>query len=298
MQLPRLLPGHPITQPFGVSASPALKYEPPGIFQRDAGGELRRRAVPTTVPAGWTYAPRYHDGLDISAPIGTPIPALVDGTVLRCGAVAQAGATDANRYIAFRIAPGVALYLWHLNDWAASYAGKAVRAGELIAHVGNTGLSTGPHTHGELRRLESGGETKYNMARFFIGGDLEITPDGLIVPFLGGPTAMSYAYRVREFPTPRTFHLPAGQTLLFYDPERPGGPIYKATFPMEFTGQAVGPASVNWKNLGGAARPVPDSGGGYNFLEVGDVTPYPAGGVAATTYRGLIIVASDVTLDP
>ena len=45
---------------------------------------------------------------------------------------------------------GVFSGYWHLTDITVS-AGQAVQAGDLLGHVGTTGLSTGNHLHWELR---------------------------------------------------------------------------------------------------------------------------------------------------
>lgn len=108
----------------------------------------------------------------------------------------------------------------------------------------------------------------------------------------GAPTDMSYALRVREYASPRPFRLAAGTILRFYDPNRPGKAVYQAVFAGEFTGFATGEASVDWRNLGSNPRPVPDSGGAYAFTEIGEVTPFPQGGVAADTYKGLLVVTA------
>jgi murein DD-endopeptidase MepM/ murein hydrolase activator NlpD len=286
MQLDRILPGHPITQPFGITPSPALQYEPAGIFQRDAGGDLRRRAVVSPIPTGWAYANHYHDGLDIAAPIGTPIPAPADGTIIRCRSVIQAGATDANRYLAIRVAPNVAVWYWHLNDWAWSVEGKVVKRGDLIAHVGNTGLSTGPHTHAELRRLEAV-ETKYNIERFFTGGDLAIADDGSIVQ--GGTDMLAIVDRdPLAAPNPRQFTIKAGAIVNGYHPSKPNQIVVTRTFTADSSAHASHRCAISWPD--GAQIP-----GGYPFLLVVD-------GIYAGLYIVELLKLADgspaIVLDP
>ncbi|MFQ1004412.1 peptidoglycan DD-metalloendopeptidase family protein [Modestobacter sp. SSW1-42] len=82
-----------------------------------------------------------HNGVDIAAPIGTPIYAAAAGRVVRAG--------EASGY-------GLAVYLQHddgsvsvyghINDYFVT-AGQRVSAGTVIAEVGNKGQSTGPHLH-------------------------------------------------------------------------------------------------------------------------------------------------------
>ncbi|WP_045212064.1 M23 family metallopeptidase [Desulfonatronovibrio magnus] len=86
-----------------------------------------------------------HRGLDISAPIGTPIYAPADGKVIFSGSDGAYGVTliiDHGRGISTRYA--------HLQEYLAEKS-QHVSRGELIAYVGNTGRSTGPHLHYEVR---------------------------------------------------------------------------------------------------------------------------------------------------
>ncbi len=89
---------------------------------------------------------RMHDGLDLAAPTGTPIRAA------RAGEVVFAG--EKGGY-------GNAVVLEHRDGTTSLYghasvlrveAGQSVRAGEIVAEVGSTGHSTGPHLHFEVRR--------------------------------------------------------------------------------------------------------------------------------------------------
>lgn len=88
----------------------------------------------------------HHDGYDLAAAAGTPIRAAKSGKV-----------TFAGR----RGGYGQAVILAHAGGWSTLYGhasrlavkpGQAVNAGQVIAYVGSTGHSTGPHLHYELRR--------------------------------------------------------------------------------------------------------------------------------------------------
>lgn len=92
---------------------------------------------------------RVHKGIDIAADIGTPIKAVADGKVIYSD----------NKQRGY----GNLVILQHGNDAVTVYAhnrrnlvdeGDTVRQGAVIAELGNTGRSTGPHLHFELR-LES-----------------------------------------------------------------------------------------------------------------------------------------------
>ena len=86
-----------------------------------------------------------HEGIDIAAPIGTPIWAAAAGTVIYAGWLSGYGSL---------------VLVDHGNGLATAYAhasailvvlGQQVSQGETIALVGSTGHSTGPHLHFEVR---------------------------------------------------------------------------------------------------------------------------------------------------
>jgi murein DD-endopeptidase MepM/ murein hydrolase activator NlpD len=85
-----------------------------------------------------------HAGVDIAAPIGTPIYAATAGVVQRTGP-----ATGFGTALYIRGDDGAITVYGHVN---AEYVekGERVTAGELIAEVGNRGQSTGPHLHFEV----------------------------------------------------------------------------------------------------------------------------------------------------
>jgi murein DD-endopeptidase MepM/ murein hydrolase activator NlpD len=94
-----------------------------------------------------------HGGVDIAAPIGTPIYAATSGTVVRNGFANGFGLA-----LYIRGNDGAITVYGHVNREYVS-AGDRVVAGELIAEVGNRGESTGPHLHFEVHpggQLHSG----------------------------------------------------------------------------------------------------------------------------------------------
>jgi murein DD-endopeptidase MepM/ murein hydrolase activator NlpD len=89
---------------------------------------------------------RFHGGVDIAAPSGTPIRAARGGVVTRSGWVG---------------AYGYLVVLDHGGGWETRYAhlsridvrvGERVAQGAVVGLVGSTGASTGPHLHFEIRR--------------------------------------------------------------------------------------------------------------------------------------------------
>jgi murein DD-endopeptidase MepM/ murein hydrolase activator NlpD len=105
--------------------------------------------VPHFYKVSSQFGPRgrkHHDGIDIPAPRGTPVVAVDDGVVIY--------SDDGIRGY------GNMIVIAHGDDLFTVYAhnrknkvdkGDRVERGQLIAEVGNTGRSTGPHLHFEIR---------------------------------------------------------------------------------------------------------------------------------------------------
>jgi murein DD-endopeptidase MepM/ murein hydrolase activator NlpD len=88
---------------------------------------------------------RMHQGIDIAGPIGTPVVAAADGVVV---ASSYQGGGYGN-VIDVQHSDGSMTRYGHNNRLIAS-AGQAVKQGQHIADMGNTGRSTGPHLHFEI----------------------------------------------------------------------------------------------------------------------------------------------------
>ncbi|PZA21683.1 M23 family peptidase [Modestobacter versicolor] len=85
-----------------------------------------------------------HWGLDLAAPLGTPIYSAADGVVLRAGTASGYG-----NAVYIQDADGNVHIYGHMKYYNVE-AGDVVSAGEQIAKVGNQGQSTGPHLHYEI----------------------------------------------------------------------------------------------------------------------------------------------------
>jgi murein DD-endopeptidase MepM/ murein hydrolase activator NlpD len=88
---------------------------------------------------------RPHMGLDIGAPIGTPVIAPADGTVIFAGRESEYG-----RLISIDHGHGFTTRYGHLREMHVK-TGERVRMGQTIGSVGTSGSSTGPHLHYEVR---------------------------------------------------------------------------------------------------------------------------------------------------
>lgn len=91
-----------------------------------------------------------HDGIDLSAPIGTPIIAPADGFV-EYSAMSNTGY---GYLVILSHNYGFKTRFGHLLDKTIVNAGQFVKKGQIIGFSGNTGYSTGPHLHYEVRFLE------------------------------------------------------------------------------------------------------------------------------------------------
>lgn len=87
----------------------------------------------------------FHEGLDIAAPMGTPICAADSGTVVHSGRYAGYG-----NLIIINHGNGYQTYYGHCSKLYVS-AGQSVQRGQKIGAVGMTGQATGPHCHFEVR---------------------------------------------------------------------------------------------------------------------------------------------------
>ena len=131
------------------------------ILELAKNQEVRMENIPAIQPVlnkdlkrmasgyGWRIDPvyhirRFHEGMDFTAPIGTDIYATGNGTVV---------------YSGWKQGYGETVEVDHGFGYATRYAhcskriarvGQKVKRGDVIAKVGNTGKSTGPHLHYEV----------------------------------------------------------------------------------------------------------------------------------------------------
>jgi murein DD-endopeptidase MepM/ murein hydrolase activator NlpD len=103
--------------------------------------------MPTSGRVTSCYGARWgvtHYGVDIAAPVGTPIYAATSGVVKRAGA-----ATGFGQAVYILGNDGAVTVYGHVNKYYVA-EGERVSVGERIADVGNRGQSTGPHLHFEV----------------------------------------------------------------------------------------------------------------------------------------------------
>lgn len=122
---------------------------------------VEQRVLPTTLPVpnavlgsafGFRSDPfagtrARHEGLDFNAPPGSPVVAAADGVVQTASYHAEYG-----NMIELDHGEGLVSRYAHLQSMGVE-PGRIVRRGEQIGALGNTGRSTGPHLHFEVRML-------------------------------------------------------------------------------------------------------------------------------------------------
>ncbi len=99
---------------------------------------------------GWRVHPLFktegfHTGLDIASKLGTPILSAFSGTVYEVGQSEAYG-----KYIIMKHSDSLYTFYGHCDSIKAEKL-MVIRAGEVIAYMGSTGYSTGPHLHFEIR---------------------------------------------------------------------------------------------------------------------------------------------------
>jgi murein DD-endopeptidase MepM/ murein hydrolase activator NlpD len=132
--------------PIAAAAAPAT---PAAADHSDGSPPFRwpLSTVPVTVgsPFGARWG-RPHEGIDLPAPIGTPVFAAADGRVVYAGN----GIRGYGNLVVVKHA-GDVLTVYAHNSVLLVSEGQPVRAGDTIARVGQSGHATGPHLHFEVR---------------------------------------------------------------------------------------------------------------------------------------------------
>jgi murein DD-endopeptidase MepM/ murein hydrolase activator NlpD len=136
------------------AASKSLENELKKLKSRGSyGGGRMGWPVNGTVTSefGWRVSPtsgrsQLHAGIDIAAPSGTPVYAAADGVVYS----ADWNSGGYGNLILIDHGSGIVTAYAHNSSLAAG-AGQSVKRGDVIAYVGSTGDSTGPHCHFEVR---------------------------------------------------------------------------------------------------------------------------------------------------
>ena len=101
---------------------------------------------------------QFHNGMDFTARIGTPIYATGDGKIAKV----ESSARGYGKYVIIDHGFGYKTLYAHMSKFKVTI-GQKVNRGDVIGYVGNTGLSSGPHLHYEVHKY---GE-KINPVNFY-----------------------------------------------------------------------------------------------------------------------------------
>lgn len=106
---------------------------------------------------------RFHYGVDIGAPRGTAIVASASGTIVKTITGCREGSRSCGggygNYVVIKHGNGTKTLYAHMSKVSVAYGAK-VKQGQKIGTIGNTGRSSGPHTHFEIEDLRTGRKIK------------------------------------------------------------------------------------------------------------------------------------------
>jgi len=160
--------GHPFSMPTLLGAMVETHHKPHYIFKNsddryydDKGHEIEGFLLAKPVNYVRISSPftkrrwhpilhkwKAHLGIDYAARSGTPVRAAGDGTIIYAGWAGGYG-----NLLKIRHADGYETRYGHLKSFRRGIKkGKYVKKGQVVAYVGTTGRSTGPHLHFELRK--------------------------------------------------------------------------------------------------------------------------------------------------
>jgi murein DD-endopeptidase MepM/ murein hydrolase activator NlpD len=127
-----------------ASATPGVEPLQAGPVQGASGGWIWPVNGTLSSPFGYRWG-RMHEGIDISVPEGTPIRSAKAGSVILAAYTGGYG-----NYTCVDHGGGLSSCYAHQSSYAVS-PGDSVAQGAVIGYSGNTGSSTGPHLHFEIR---------------------------------------------------------------------------------------------------------------------------------------------------
>lgn len=143
---------------FLESSNGQQTYGP--IMALDWSSRVTSGFGPRTAPKTQTgYGTKYHGGVDIGVPIGTPLYAPFDG-VIEC----SYNEGGYGYYVKMTNDQGWVIIFGHLSNNSVVPSGSRIIKGQPVALSGNSGNSSGPHVHLELRDPDG---NKYDP-RFYV----------------------------------------------------------------------------------------------------------------------------------
>lgn len=139
-------------------------------------------------PFGWRIDPitgkkKFHHGIDVALPVGTPLVAPADGEVVHKSADWHAlpgsaqNKNSGGNVLVMKHGPKDYIVFYHLQKPSHLKVGDKVERGQVVAYSGNTGRSTGPHLHMELRNSRTWGDTRNPVPELVAPGAPEPEPE-------------------------------------------------------------------------------------------------------------------------
>lgn len=150
----------------------------------------RSKPFPKDYPVGtkkYYRNGKRHMAWDVLTPMGTKVLAVRDGIILDCQDGVRSSSSDSNYsgepsnwiLLGYKNAKGSkrTFYYQHLSKGLLVKKGETVKAGEFIALTGNSGNSTGPHTHIAAMKGWATRSSRYN---YMYNMDILIYPPSLV----------------------------------------------------------------------------------------------------------------------
>lgn len=139
---------------YNIAVNPTqITQAAPGILQWPVAGAIRITQFFGNTPYADAHQALYsghgHDGLDIGMPIGTPILAALQGTVIGIGntdSVKACVGGSFGKWVMIQHDNGLNTMYAHLSQIGVTQ-GQQVATGQVIGYSGETGYATGPHLH-------------------------------------------------------------------------------------------------------------------------------------------------------
>lgn len=130
------------------------------------------------------YKNNMHNGVDLSAPVGTKIYAPLTGTVRATGNTdAVPGCYSWGKWMLIDHPNGLSTLFAHLSHIGVSN-GQKVNTGDVVGYTGNTGYSTGPHLHYTLYVSEAVQVKQFNQFKAVTGCGSALSPFSAVEGYL------------------------------------------------------------------------------------------------------------------
>ena len=142
--------------PMGkISSSDRQKFLNAGFTSPIASKNARLSSSFGTRKDPFTGEHDFHEGIDLACPLGTPVRTARDGIIVVAGNEGGYG-----NLVVVRHSNGYETYYGHLSKFLVK-EGQKVKKGDIVALSGNTGRTTGPHLHYEIRKNGKALNPKY-----------------------------------------------------------------------------------------------------------------------------------------